>query len=82
MNNNIEVEETRGAKRKYDFSDLQLGVAKAFPATPKYIHKGKVKPSFGVGLYNACNYYIQLEGLGWKVVRRTKGLVVYIIRVA
>lgn len=78
----LDIEETRGSKPKYDFSGLEVGTPMPFKATGKHLRKGKVKSSYGSSVYNACNSYIKSRGLGWSVVRRTKGDTVYIIRVA
>lgn len=78
----LQIEETRGSKPKYDFSGLEVGKPMPFKATGKQLRKGNAKPSYGSSVYNACNNYIRSKGLGWDVVRRTKGDTVYIIRTA
>jgi len=76
----LQIEETRGSKPKYDFSGLEVGIPMPIKATGRSLRKGKVKSSFGSSVYNACNNYIKSKGLEWNVVRRTKGDTVYIIR--
>lgn len=76
----LEIEETRGSKPKYDFSGLEVGKPVPFKAAGRCLRKGKATSSFGSSVYNACNKYIKSRGLGWDVVRRTKGDTVYIIR--
>lgn len=50
----LNIVETRGRKRKYDFSKMEVGVHLAFSESTHSV------------ILNCANYYSQKNKLGWK----------------
>lgn len=65
----IRVEETRGAKPKYDFSKFELGEIRTFP-------NGKI-----TSIHPCAKAYAVSRGLTWKFRSYTKNNIVHLVRV-
>lgn len=74
--------ETRGRKRIFNFSDFNVGDILEFTASGKYIHRGKMRPSYPHTIYLSAMAWSKTRGLNWKLSRRTDGLSVYLKRIS
>lgn len=63
--------ETRGRPNKYDFSNMEVGVGRAFP-------EAKTRQT----LMSSAKSYAEKRGLGWKFASRTIEGVLVLYRVA